>query len=278
MEAAEHAQRVLDEFLPCVVGSYLSTIKREHVLAFHKRLRQRGLSDRTIFNYHERLRSFLRFHGVDVKDQKIVPPPPKYVAGLPEIYTADQLAAVRAAASPLMKMVVDMALKLGLREQELMYGEWSDVDWDRRVYRVQEKPRYRFKPKDNEQREITIPSDLLEDLKAWREKHPKTRLILGTSTDQPNGHLLRLLKRTAKRADLNCGQCEGCKGQLQECRDWYLHRFRATYLTSLLRGGVDARTVQAMAGHSDLTTTLKYLKPAAATEMHDKVSAIEWGR
>src|SRR5579862_6152063 len=40
-EAAEQAERVLKEFIPCVAGSYVSAIRREHILTFHKRLRQR---------------------------------------------------------------------------------------------------------------------------------------------------------------------------------------------------------------------------------------------
>ena len=60
-------------------------------------------------------------------------------------------------------------------------------------------------------------------------------------------------RRTVRAAELDCGQCEGCKGTT-ECSRWYLHKFRATYTTTLLRNGVDARTVMAFTGHEDLAT------------------------
>jgi integrase len=274
LEAAEQARHVLDEFVPICNVTYVRGITREHILKFHSALRKRGMSDRTVSNKHGRLKSFLLFCGVDVK--KVMPPAPKYEQGLPVIYSKAEIEAIREAADGTMRMVIDMAYKLGLREQELTFAEWTDIDWEHSAFRVQGKPRLGFVVKDQAMRDIPIPSDLLASLKAWQETRKGTTLILGTTKKTPNTHLLRTLKRLAKRAGLNCGRCEGCAGNLGECEEWYLHRFRATYLTTLLRNGVDARTVQSYAGHSDLATTLKYLKPASTTEMQDKINAIAW--
>jgi len=79
-----------------------------------------------------------------------------------------------------------------------------------------------------------------------------------------------------RAAELDCGQCEGCKGTT-ECSRWYLHKFRATYTTTLLRNGVDARTVMAFTGHEDLATVLRYLAPAGDQPMQAKISKIAWG-
>jgi hypothetical protein len=54
---------------------------------------------------------------------------------------------------------------------------------------------------------------------------------------------------------------------------WYLHKFRATYLTKLLRDhvnsqtgvkepGLDLRTVRKMAGHKEITSTMRYVPGA----------------
>jgi integrase len=69
--------------------------------------------------------------------------------------------------------------------------------------------------------------------------------------------------------------CEGCKGTT-ECSPWYLHKFRATYTTTLLRNGVDARTVMAFTGHEDLATVLRYLAPAGDQPLQAKISKIAW--
>jgi integrase len=276
-EAATQAKVVLNEFLPLCHAAYPNGITREIVLSFHRKLRSRGLTERTIHNKAERLKIFLRWCGVDVK--KVVPPSPKFEEKLPEIYSAAEINAILDAAeksSPVLAIAISMALQLGLREQELTFAEWADIDTQHSAFRVQGKARYGFLVKDSEQRDIPIPAELLSVLSAWRKTRKGSTLILGTASDKPNTHLLRSLKRLAKGAGLNCGRCEGCKGKLGECQEWYLHRFRSTYLTTLLRQGIDARTVQAFAGHSDLATTLKYLKPASATEMQSKINSIVW--
>lgn len=274
-EAAEQARVTLNEFVPLCHSSYVRWITREMVLDYHAMLRKRGVSERTIANKHARVKTFLKFCKVDVS---FMPPAPRFESKLPTIYTPAQIKAIQGAADPYMRLMIDMALMLGLREQELTFAEWSDVDDHHAVFRVTGKPRRGFAIKDSEQREVPIPANLLTRLKAWHKERPKSTLILGTKTDKPNGHLLRSLKRLAKSIDLNCHHCKGCEGKLGECREWSLHRFRRTYLTTLLRQGFDARTVQGFAGHSDLTTTLRYLKPASAKEMQTKMNAVDWSK
>lgn len=86
-------------------------------------------------------------------------------------------------------------------------------------------------------------------------------------------HLLTACKRTARRAGLNCGQCGTCREQ-QECERWFLHKFRATFATSCLQGGLDLVTVQRLLGHSDLKSTMRYLVPARGNAVQDKVNAV----
>lgn len=181
-----------------------------------------------------------------------------------------------AAADPFMRLVVEMGLKLGLREQEITYAEWDDVSWNDAVFRVQGKPHWGWKIKDNEMREIPIGSEVLEHLKIRKQAFPNSKLIVGTASDHPNQHFLRTLKRLARRAGLNCGKCHGCSTEVQECENWTLHKLRRTFCTTLLRNGVDARTVSAWAGHADLATTLRYLRPSSAKEMQEKVNAVQW--
>jgi integrase len=130
--------------------------------------------------------------------------------------------------------------------------------------------------KDAEERELPIPAALLVRLKAWRETRTGTRLIVGNDDDLPEGHFLRKLKTLARNAGLNCNRCEGCarKGALAECQEWSLHRFRRTFCTMLLRNGVDLSTAQHLMGHNDLTSTMRYLRPAANVAVQDKINSI----
>jgi integrase len=243
-------------------------------------LRKRRLKQRTVANKDERLRSWFKWCKVDIsfltKDDK-----PTFERSEPTIYNPAELRSILDAADgsdPCMGIALRMALMLGLREQELMYAEWADVDWHHATFRVQGKTRkgWKFAVKDKAQRQIPVPQDLLSRLTAWCEERKGTALIVGNDEDKPEGHLLRKLKQLARRAGLNCGRCDGCQRKANpECEQWFLHKFRATFCTRMLRQA-DAKTVQVLAGHSNLLTTLTYLAAATGEEMQAHANAIKW--
>jgi integrase/recombinase XerD len=156
-------------------------------------------------------------------------------------------------------------LQSGLREQELMFLEWPDVDFKAHVVRVTHKLHRNWTPKAYKEREIPISDALVESLKAHKAKCDcSCALVFPTSGCRPRLDFLDHCKEIAQRAGLNPD-------------DWWLHRFRATFCTSCLRSGIDLRTVQAYMGHSDLASTLRYLKPARSQEARAKVNNITWG-
>ena len=55
---------------------------------------------------------------------------------------------------------------------------------------------------------------------------------------------------------------------------FWLHKFRATFATRCLWAGVDLRTVQSWLGHSDIESTMRYLKPSRSQKTRDKVNEI----
>jgi Phage integrase family/Phage integrase, N-terminal SAM-like domain len=94
---------------------------------------------------------------------------------------------------------------------------------------------------------------------------------------QPDRHFLRTLKLIAWTAGLNCGFCKtdiGLCRQGPTCERWFLHKFRATYATMQLQGGVDLRTLQVLLGHKDLASTMRYLKPARNERVLQQVNSI----
>jgi len=283
LEARSQAILVSAEFLAATKTTFVDEVERETILNFDQRLRDQGREARTIFNKRQRLQSMLRWAGVD---EKIFPPKPKYEMALPTIYSQAQLKALFGIANPYQKMVCNLALKFGLRDQEVQFAEFSDISWEESVFRVRGKKVrgrngkiYKFKVKDYEQRDIPIPRDFLDELSAWKDSHPGQNLIVPSSNGNPNTKLLKMLKCMARRAKITCGHCpnciEGLKGE-RGCDDFELHKFRRTCITTWLRNKVDPRTVMAYAGHADLETTLRYLRPAAAEEHIAAVSEIRW--
>jgi integrase len=273
MVAADVNRLVTAEFLRVVKKAYADEIRREDLFDFHAALRKRGCADRTIANKHARVTSFLRFAGVD---RKILPPPPRYDETLPTIYRSEEIADILGAADGYMHLVIDLALKCGLRDQEIMHLEWPDIHRRDRVLRVSSKQHYGFRVKDSEERDIPVPEDLLKELEKWHKAHPEGTLVLPTRRGKPNAKLLRALKLLARDTGLGCGQCEGCRAKAHECHQWTLHKFRRTYCTTLLRSGVDLRTVQAFMGHADISSTMRYLRPASSAEAQAKINSIRW--
>jgi integrase len=136
--------------------------------------------------------------------------------------------------------------------------------------------RWGFRLKDFEERELPLYDDLLVRLIDYRKDHAERSTLIFPKNGRPDGHMLRTLKRAVKAAGLNCGRCDGCEGKSQECGNWYLHKFRATYCTKLLRSGVDIRTVQAMMGHGDLESTMRYLRPAESEHTQARINSMKW--
>jgi integrase/recombinase XerD len=144
---------------------------------------------------------------------------------------------------------------------------------------VRSKSQYSFTIKDYEERDILIPIDFLRELGDWKSDHPGQNLIVPTANGKPNTKLLAMLKGMARRAGIECGWCRNCQATSKRglgCRDFELHKFRRTCVTTWLRSKLDPRTVMEYAGHADLETTLRYLRPAAAQERIAAVSEIKW--
>jgi integrase len=280
MEAAEVYKRTLDDFFVRCNKLYADQLCHDDVVAFHAAMRKSGLSDRTIKNRHMNLRAFLIYLGFEQKTLKaICGKTPTYEKKNVDIYEKDELTPFFASlTSEYDRLLFDVLLTCGLREQEAMHLEWRSINWTARTLRVQSNAKYGFKVKDKEQRDVPLPKELLSRLKKYRGKHPDAQLVFGAQggeVDEPDGHLLRRLKGLVHDAGLNCGHCAPCL-EREECENWYLHKFRATYITTLLRNEVDIRTVMTLSGHSDLESVMRYLRPAEGREVQNKVNSIEW--
>ena len=86
-------------------------------------------------------------------------------------------------------------------------------------------------------------------------------LLFPTSGGRPRLNFLDRCKAAAERANLNED-------------DFWLHKFRATFATRALWAGVDLRTVQSWMGHTDLESTMRYLKPNRGEAVREKVNSM----
>jgi len=239
----------------------LEEIERRDLLKFSAFLRHdKEQAPRSVYNKFENLMSFLKAQGirglVGKNDW------PRFTEEEPEIYEKEELGKLFAACDAEERLWYEFFLMTGMREQEVMYTYWSDVNVAASTVRVSHKPDRGWTPKAYKEREIPIPAKLAKSLKAWKAKSSKTcSLVFPTGGCRPKLDFLDCLKAIAERTKLDS---DGFR----------LHKFRATFATRCLWAGVDLRTVQQWLGHSDMESTMRYLKPSRSQHVRDKVNEI----
>lgn len=242
----------------------LEEIERRDLLKYAAFLRdEKDQSPRSVANKFENVMSFLKSRGIRGTDLKITKHDrPQYTQEEPEIYEREDLDALFATCDEEERLWFEFFLCTGMREQEVMYCYWSDINLNHAIARVTHKPDRRWTPKAYKEREIPIPARLVELLRAWKAKRDTAcSLLFPTAGCNPKLDFLDCLKAVAKTAKLNPDE-------------FWLHKFRATFGTWSLWAGVDLRTVQSWMGHSDLESTMRYLRPNRSAQVRNKVNEI----
>jgi len=215
---------------------------------------------RSCWNKFNNVMSFLKAQGIRgiVKKNDW----PRFTEEEPEVYEREELDRLLAACDDEERLWFEVFLMTGMREQEVMYTYWSDVNFTASTVRVSHKPDRGWAPKAYKEREIPIPAKLVTALKGCKAKaDARCNLVFPTSGCNPKLDFLDCLKTCAKRAKL-------------DPENFWLHKFRATFATWSLWTGVDLRTVQQWLGHSDMESTMRYLKPSRSQQVREKVNEI----
>jgi len=122
----------------------------------------------------------------------------KYVEQKVRAYRPDELKALFTAADPEEWLMFQFFLCTGAREQEVMHGEWGDIDFVDGLFTVRAKSNWT--PKDYEEREIPLPDFLIAALR-------KRMLETKGSLHLPDK------ARQAQRPHAPCAQVSGEEGR-----------------------------------------------------------------
>jgi integrase len=251
--------------------TYLDEIVRDDILHFMKWLRQnlkvrvQGAQSNTIVNYLTLLGIFLAKNGI-----KLVKPKgadanapglifhddrPKVLKKKPKKFDQDTIDKLLNVSDVDQKDYLLLLLWSGFRDQEVQFLEWPDFDWKNQTVTCHAKPHFDWRPKDHEERTVSLPSPVIARMKERRERYD-SKLVFPNSVGKPDHHLLHRLHAVAEKAELNLvGQRAG-------------HMFRKT-AGSRVAKKLGLRAAMDFLGHSDVQTTALYL---AADDMTSKKS------
>jgi site-specific recombinase XerD len=158
------------------------------------------------------------------------------------------------------RVMLSLAYGCGMRAGEVVRLRVGDIDGEQKIIRI-------VQSKGRKDRNVMLPADILGLLREWWKERPTSQ-----DKDVPGPqrvifpgyrgrHLSprqnsRLFKQAARAAGIT--------------KPVTLHTLRHSFATHLLERGVDIRVIQALLGHTKLTTTARYA--SVATGM---ISAVE---
>lgn len=133
----------------------------------------------------------------------------------------------------------------GLRLSELLHLEWQDYDWDRKLVRVLNKPKYNHTVKNYQTRVIPISNEFREKLLPYIRAEG---LCFPTPSGKPYNHEgpRRALRKIVAKSALREGRRMG----------W--HDLRHTFASRLAQQGAPIFKISKWLGHKDIRTTMIY--------------------
>jgi len=253
-------QRFIDDlrvrnYSPNTIHAYVAAIVRfathfnrspadlgaEHIRAFQIHL----LDQRVSWSWYNQIVCALRFlyrTTLGRPDLIEVIPFGKQPKTLPGVLSPEEVLRLLEAAHPgRQRMLLQTAYACGLRSQELLHLQCSDIDSARMVIHVRQG-------KGAKDRLVPLSLRLLEELRAyWRQYRPRSWLFPGDKPAQPisGSNMQRRFTQLVQRVGLT-----------KHCS---LHTLRHSYATHLLEAGVDVLTLKTLLGHKSLETTTRYL-------------------
>jgi len=226
-------------------------LSRTNLRGFIAELSKSGLSPTSIGRILSAVRGFYKFLLLDGHIQKHpaedLDTPAKGFY-LPRFMTEDEVEKLFAQPDVSQEMglrdraILEMMYASGLRVSEAANLRIADIDIDSGILTCIGK--------GNKQRRVPLGKSAIEWLKSHlakrkKKEHFEMRNLFVTSLNRPitRQTIFKFIKRYAKMAHLH---------------DVSPHTLRHSFATHLLQGGADSRSVQAMLGHADISTTQIY--------------------
>ena len=180
---------------------------------------------------------------------------------VPLVLSRNEVKRLLAMASSLKaRVMLSLAYGCGMRAGEVVRLRVGDIDGEQKIIRI-------VQSKGRKDRNVMLPADILSPLRAWWTERPTGQDAGVPGPDRvlfPGYRGRHLSARQISRLFKEAARAAGITKPVT------LHTLRHSFATHLLERGVDIRVIQALLGHTKLTTTARYA--SVATGM---ISAVE---
>lgn len=251
----------IKKYLP---NKRINEYTQSDIQRFYKRLTAQGKSSQTLHKTHYFLKMVfdkaLQEELIEKSPMMFIKTPKKEniksgINSLTMDGAKDFISLISALPPSAVRMATILAFYTGMRRGECCGLRWSDVDFDKKVIKVQravgrayENNAYELKDtKTHNAREVAIPDALLTELEDWQELQGDERFVLGKGGEWPNPDYIGK-KYTATIETLGI---KGIEGRLLT-----FHDLRHTYATITIAQGADVVSVASQLGHADVSMTL----------------------
>ena len=143
------------------------------------------------------------------------------------------------------RVMLSLAYGCGMRAGEVVRLKVGDIDSAQQIIRI-------VQAKGRKDRNVMLPADILDLLRAWWNERP-------SGQDMDVAAPERVLFPGYRGKHLSARQISRL---FKQTKPVTLHTLRHSFATHLLERGVDIRVIQALLGHTKLTTTARYASVA----------------
>ena len=256
--------------VPVIGKMKIEDLKPIHFKRFYNQLRDEGLSPQYVHSIHSLLRSAFRhatkWQIASTNVMELVDSPKIIVSKQLKTWTLEQAVQLLDYTASLKDeychIAYVIAIFTGMRRGEVLGLRWSDVNLDKKTLQVVQtvyrtngmEPSIQTPKTSNSVRSISIPDNVIDELKAHKAKQNQLRLMFGSAyhdhglvCPNPNGKPMdpRLLYSHFKKCTIRAG--------LPEIR---FHDLRHTHATIMLQLGEHPKVVSERLGHSNINITL----------------------
>jgi len=183
-------------------------------------------------------KNWLRLPKLIIRDET-----PRYCLSLDEIARLKE--AAQKSRSPGFWLFFNFCLYTAMRHTEIIFLDWVDIDLEKNIIHLRNKPKAGFVTKSGRERTIPILRDFRTLLqKAYLDRKPGENYIFPEerATQRPENSFSGAFEFTIKRAGLqDKGICP--------------HVLRHSFASHLVMAGVSLKVIQDILGHKDIQTT-----------------------